>query len=195
MPGLRVWQLEALHEDGSAEWSFDMNKYFLPVPSTDTLVQMRQQRADMRRTVSRGLVVLAQDCEALLRGTLFAQNEQQFKANWSRALRKFDERIEDLGEEGASFLFDQVSACGNCHAVCRKMENLIKTYFALEGNRDIPEEGEEEGEGEREGEGDQAKDDLPLMDMGLAEEKEELHVTEDGRFNKPLHRAGDRLHR
>ena len=57
LPGLKVWSLEAVDEDGAARWSFDMNMYFVPVISTDQLVKMREQRASMRRTVSRGLVV------------------------------------------------------------------------------------------------------------------------------------------
>jgi hypothetical protein len=192
LPGLRVWGLKALHEDGSAEWSFDMNMYFMPAPSTEQLVQMRAQRSTMRRTVARGLVVLAQDCDALLRGTKFAQNEDQFKANWARALRHFDERVEELGD-GASHMFKQVAACGNCHAVCRKLENLIKTYFALKGNIDFDDETsaakEEEEEGQRQDK-EEGEEDTLLGDDDL---REDVHVSTAGHFNKPIHRTNDRL--
>ena len=133
LPGLVVWTLENMHEDGSVEWSFNMQRYFEPAPVSEQLQTLREQRATLRRTVSRGLIVLAQDCEALLRGTVFAQNDVQFKRAWNAVLRRFDEQVEIM-QEKAQHMFDQVDVDGNCHALCRKLENLIKTYFVHMGN-------------------------------------------------------------
>lgn len=111
-----------------------MREYFEPSPSDSLLEKLRLQRVSARRTVSLGLVMLAGDCESLLRGTVCAQNEQQFIAAWEGAMRRFDLRAEMEGD-AANALFEQVSVCGNCHAVCRKLENLIKTYFVQHSGR------------------------------------------------------------
>jgi hypothetical protein len=79
--------------------------------------------------VSRGLIILAKDCEALLRGTVYAQNKEQFTHAWDLALRHFDEQVELMGDRSTE-MFIQVEVDGNCHALCRKLENLIKTFFA-----------------------------------------------------------------
>ena len=57
-------------------------------------------------------------------------NAEHFTTLWKEYIRLFDEKAEILTVQfGPEVLFAEVAVCGNCHALCKKLENLLKTLF------------------------------------------------------------------
>ncbi len=52
---------------------------------------------------------------------------------WDEFLRLFDLKAERVDAQDGRFLFEAVTCDGNCAAVCKKLENLLKTYFVRRG--------------------------------------------------------------
>lgn len=133
--GLRVWKLVEIAEDGAAQWRVNMREYHEPI-SNDEVLQLEllhATRSTVRRKVSAGLIALVLGCEALMTGTKQFPTEQGLIAAWQRALVSFDDMASQLSEEHAEKLFDEVWVCGSGHAVCKKLENLVKSQvFAFE---------------------------------------------------------------
>ena len=153
--GLRVWRLMDVEFDfreeepgagsgaGAArgQWAIDMASYHEPVPEEELLQLelLRMTRSTVRRKVSAGLIALVLGCEELMTGAnarLYASQDQDaLRAAWQRALLSFDQMASQLSEEHAEKLFDEVWVCGNGHAVCRKLEGLVKSQvFAFENS-------------------------------------------------------------
>jgi hypothetical protein len=135
--GLRVWHLGDITDTGSAQWFVDMAQYD-EEQSEEELLQLellRMTRSSARRKVSAGLIALVLGCESLMTGMKRFASEEQLVAAWQRALFIFDEMASQLSEEHAEKLFDEVWVCGNGHAVCKKLENLVKSQvFAFENS-------------------------------------------------------------
>lgn len=138
LPGLRAWALATVQngEDSSTSWSLDLNSYFEPIVNDSGILRLRQQRASSRRPILFGLVRLAMDCETLLLGGVYIKDEEHFSQLWRDALQYFDAQVASLGDEESQKFFEQVTVCGNCYAVCRKLENLLKTNFVTKMNMD-----------------------------------------------------------
>lgn len=82
------------------------------------------------QSVSLGLLMLLLDTEDLLLGSLRLFSAEHFTTLWREYLRLFDEKAETVAmQHGPAVLFREVAVCGNCHAVCKKLENLLKTLF------------------------------------------------------------------
>lgn len=72
-------------------------------------------------------------CESLMLGdipcnssTLLDSNfENDFRLRWGERLAKFDDVISEYHPQEK--LFDQVIVCGNLYAICKKLENLLRT--------------------------------------------------------------------
>jgi hypothetical protein len=95
------------------------------------------EREDTRRICSYGLVVLVQECEELLTGVKFARSEVEFIQLWEDFIRKFDDKVNNMPEIKSKKLFENVTVCGNCHLVCKKVENLLKTKFMLKSSKSM----------------------------------------------------------
>ena len=81
-----------------------------------------------------GLLVLLLDCEDILLGSVRLFNSEHFTTLWQEYIRLFDEKAEATAVQfGAQAMFTEVSVCGNCHAVCKKLENILKTIFVAKG--------------------------------------------------------------
>lgn len=82
------------------------------------------------QSVSLGLLMLLLDTEDILLGTLRLFSAEHFTTLWREYIRLFDEKAETITmQHGSAVLFREVAVCGNCHAVCKKLENLLKTLF------------------------------------------------------------------
>jgi hypothetical protein len=87
------------------------------------------------QSVSLGLLVLMLDAEDLMLGRDRIYNAEHFTTLWKEHIRLFDEKAEALAVQyGPEVLFTEVAVCGNCHAVCKKLENLLKTLFVPRNN-------------------------------------------------------------
>jgi hypothetical protein len=76
------------------------------------------------------LLVLLLDVEEILLGSARMFSVDHFTTMWREYIRLFDEKAETVSLQwGARVLFTDVEVCGNCHAVCKKLENLLKTLF------------------------------------------------------------------
>ena len=73
--------------------------------------------------------MLAIRCEALMQGSVVIENETIFINQWEQLLSEFDQNAFELSEKDPQLLFENVTVCGNCYAVCKKLENLLKTYL------------------------------------------------------------------
>ena len=72
---------------------------------------------------------MAVELESLLTGSIDCATEDQFLSHWSFGLEFFDSKLAKLSISEASRLFDVVDVCGNCYAISRKLENLLRTGF------------------------------------------------------------------
>lgn len=72
-----------------------------------------------------GLVLLAKLCEPLLVGAVAVATEAAFRRLWESYIRHFDTMAVSYSSE----LFVTVASSANLQAVCKKLENLVKTYF------------------------------------------------------------------
>jgi hypothetical protein len=80
--------------------------------------------------VSLGLLVLLLDTEDILLGRVRLYSAEHFTTLWKEYIRLFDEKAEALAIQYApDVLFTETAVCGNCHAICKKLENLLKTLF------------------------------------------------------------------
>jgi hypothetical protein len=87
------------------------------------------------QSASLGLLVLMLDAEDLMLGRDRIYNAEHFTTLWKEHVRLFDEKAEALAVQyGPEVLFTEVAVCGNCHAVCKKLENLLKTLFVPRNN-------------------------------------------------------------
>ncbi len=82
------------------------------------------------QTISLGLVVLVLECEHILMGTVPIQSADDFRKVWADVLCSFDEKAVVLAAQFPEALFEMVHICGNCYALCKKVELLLKTHFA-----------------------------------------------------------------
>lgn len=76
--------------------------------------------------------MLLLDTEDLILGTPRLFSAEHFTTLWKEYIRLFDEKaatVTTLQHDGGEALFREVAVCGNCHAVCKKLENLLKTLF------------------------------------------------------------------
>ena len=96
------------------------------------------------QTTSFGLVLFAKICESLLTGEAVLAGDEQdrdaplastkrlteesFRAAWRDRLSVFDNLVADASDSQEE-LFNDVVTCGNTHAVCKKLENLLRTSF------------------------------------------------------------------
>ena len=84
------------------------------------------------QSVSLGLLVLLLDCEEILLGSMRMFSAAHFRTVWGEYIRLFDDKAEALAaQHGPQVLFTEVAVCGNCHAVCKKLEHLLKTLFVV----------------------------------------------------------------
>jgi len=148
LPGLKAWALVSVRAAGPGDVKWTVNlKYYRDLviehsSSSDTTdggmrSRLTAQRARARRTVTYGLVLLAKMCECLMVGPsidlahitefLDALSEKQFREDWGIRLAKFDDLVADSAHQDE--LFREVTVCGNLYAVCKKLENLLRTSF------------------------------------------------------------------
>jgi hypothetical protein len=89
----------------------------------------------MYQSVSLGLLVLMLDVEDIMLGRDRLFSPEHFTTLWKEYIRLFDEKAEDLAVQyGPEILFTETAVCGNCHAICKKLENLLKTLFVPDSN-------------------------------------------------------------
>lgn len=89
----------------------------------------------LEQSVSLGLLVLLLDTEDILLGKVRLFNAEHFTTLWREYIRLFDEKAEALAVQyGPDVLFTETAVCGNTHAVCKKLENLLKTLFIPSAN-------------------------------------------------------------
>ena len=153
LPGLQAWILSHIDPDASSrsvEWGLDMRAFndamtkarknniegSLADESTSFLIKLRSQRAQLIRTAPYGLVVMVKQLEKLLRGynavtkKPFASVEEFYNA-WYYSFQGFDNVAAAIDSDR---MFEPVKVCGNFHGVIAKVENLLKTHFAIANN-------------------------------------------------------------
>jgi hypothetical protein len=75
------------------------------------------------------------DVEDIMLGRDRLFSAEHFTTLWREHIRLFDEKAEDLAMQyGPEILFTETAVCGNCHAICKKLENLLKTLFVPDSN-------------------------------------------------------------
>lgn len=75
------------------------------------------------------MVALAQVCSQLLLGEVPFKTDELFLDAWKVVLKYFDETMSTMDRTDVKLL-QMVVVCGNCYAICRKLENLLRTFFA-----------------------------------------------------------------
>lgn len=85
------------------------------------------------QTSTFGLILLAKICEPLMRGESSPTTmltEELFRSRWRSQLSLFDSLVADCSDAQED-LFRNVTTCGNMYAVCKKLENLLRTSFVI----------------------------------------------------------------
>jgi hypothetical protein len=125
LPGLRAWVLTTLSDNPAREdWTIDLEMYRDITGPSKSLQGVRQSRSQLRRSVPALLVSLVDSSDALLVGTATVTDEEDFRQRWKQAYR------ESLASEASRRApIGDVSVCGNCHAICAKIQSLISVEF------------------------------------------------------------------
>jgi hypothetical protein len=80
----------------------------------------------MFQTLPVGLLSLALELEPLLVNAQSFQSTEAFLMQWRGFLLNFDQRLTSLPEVQSEEAFVDIPVCGNCYAVCRKLENILR---------------------------------------------------------------------
>jgi len=125
LPGLRAWSLISLAENGENEhrWAIEMDEYkpgmlLSPDPAVEA---MRRQRAEARHKVPMLQALVLRFADRILLGREPLANEEVFQKAWQACFHQAKGLASDQRSE--------VVACGNTHAICRKLELLCKINF------------------------------------------------------------------
>lgn len=128
LPGLKAWIMTGMDGTTSDDWYVDLRQYRSNAAPSSELTDLRQSRAQQRRVISPLFASLLERVDGIISGAISVDDEEDFMDKW-RAL--YAQAVASNAVRHS--VGGDISACGNCFAICAKLKSLIQVDFCATG--------------------------------------------------------------